>query len=98
MPFYDYCCEDCGYEMEAFHAMSAEPLKLCPRCNKSSLIRLIGPGRPPIIKGTQTPCVGGRELKQEKSKKNKEKPFWRDGEIDKSILKNPEKYIMTGEV
>lgn len=98
MPFYDYVCDHCGYEMEAFHSMSAAPLKICPECKNPSLIRLISSGVRPIIRGTQTPCSGGRELKTEKPKKSQEKPFWRDGPINKDVLKNPEKYIATGEL
>lgn len=102
MPTYDYECEKCGYEFEAFHSMSAEPLKDCPRCYKPKLIKLISPGAAVIIKGTKNPCHErrkpklGDKLGQGKNKSGK--PFWRDGKIDKTILKNPEKYIREGKV
>jgi len=30
MPTYEYVCEKCGHEFEAFHSISAAPLKVCP--------------------------------------------------------------------
>lgn len=30
MPTYEYVCEKCGHEFEAFQAISAAPLKNCP--------------------------------------------------------------------
>ncbi len=51
MPTYDYRCTGCGYQLELFQAMSAEPLKICPQC-KGGLKRLIGTGAGPIFKGT----------------------------------------------
>ncbi len=118
MPSYDYKCNICDYKFEAFHAMSAKPLSKCPKCNKLGLIKLISPGALAIVKGTQNPCRGGRNLaeikerkiakkqeleKQRKKAKEAEKrnpPWWRsrkDNKIDMNVLKNPEKYIKTGE-
>jgi len=31
MPTYEYRCEKCGNEFEAFQSISAEPLKNCPK-------------------------------------------------------------------
>ena len=52
MPTYDYECRACGYEMEAFHAMSADPLTDCPECGKPKLKRKIGLGAGLIFKGS----------------------------------------------
>ncbi|HVU26359.1 MAG TPA: zinc ribbon domain-containing protein [Verrucomicrobiae bacterium] len=30
MPTYEYVCEKCGHEFEAFQSISAAPLKICP--------------------------------------------------------------------
>lgn len=106
MPTYDYECENCGYKFEVFHTMSAKPLTDCPECHQSKLIKLIGMGSAAIVKGTTTPCKGGRSNRKPISKMDKlgeginksEKPFWRDGPVNKQILKNPEKYIKTGEI
>ncbi len=84
--------------------MSDEPLVNCPQCKLPVLIRLVGAGLTPIIKGTKTPCRGGRKKKTKKKDKLGEgknrgkKPFWRNEPINKKILKNPEKYIKKGEV
>ncbi len=51
MPTYEYKCTECGYFFEFFQTMSAEPIKICPKCN-GKVKRLIGPGAGPIFKGT----------------------------------------------
>lgn len=83
--------------------MSEESLVDCPECKKPKLIRLIGLGLPPIIKGTKTPCRGGRGITKCKDKLGEgkykgKKPFWRSGSVNKKILKNPERYIREGKV
>jgi len=102
MPHYDYICEACNHKFEAFHAMSAKPLVDCPECGLPELVKLIGMGSAAIIKGTQTPCRGGRTQKGKdrlgQGKNKCERPFWRDGPINKKILKNPERYIQEGKV
>lgn len=52
MPTYDYTCQSCEYQMEAFHSMSAEPLRDCPACGKPDLKRMIGTGAGIIFKGS----------------------------------------------
>ena len=52
MPTYDYQCQACDHQLEAFHSMSAEPLKDCPSCGKPELKRLIGPGAGLLFKGS----------------------------------------------
>jgi putative FmdB family regulatory protein len=51
MPTYQYKCKKCGHLFEVFHSMSAEPIKICPKC-KGPVKRLIGPGLGPIFKGS----------------------------------------------
>jgi hypothetical protein len=75
--------------------MSAEPLVDCPECLSPELIKLIGMGICPIVKGTENPCTGGSKL-GEGEFKQKEKPFWRDTKVNPKVLKNPEKYIKEG--
>ena len=41
MAFYDYECTDCKHQWEAEHSINAEPLKICPACNKETAKRLI---------------------------------------------------------
>jgi putative FmdB family regulatory protein len=50
MPTYEYKCKQCGNLFELFQPMSAEPVKVCPKCN-GEVVRLIGPGAGPIFKG-----------------------------------------------
>ena len=52
MPTYDYECPDCGHEFEAFQTMAAKPIKVCPKCGKRKVRRLIGSGMAPIFKGS----------------------------------------------
>ena len=44
MPTYEYRCNSCGHELEAFQKITEAALKLCPQCNKESLERLISGG------------------------------------------------------
>jgi putative FmdB family regulatory protein len=52
MPTYDYRCNGCGHEFEAFQSMSAEPLSKCPECGKPKLKRLMGGGAAIVFKGS----------------------------------------------
>ena len=52
MPTYDYVCQACHHEMEAFQSMTAKPLRKCPECGKLKLKRLIGTGAGVIFKGS----------------------------------------------
>lgn len=52
MPTYEYQCSACGHEMEEFQSFSEEPLKLCPKCKKKKLVRLIGTGTAILFKGS----------------------------------------------
>lgn len=51
MPTYEYVCEECGEELEAFQRMSEDPLKECPACGRSALKRKIGLGAGILFKG-----------------------------------------------
>ncbi len=52
MPTYEYRCQSCGHELEAFHSMTADPLRLCPNCGKEELKRIISSGAGMIFKGS----------------------------------------------
>ncbi|HQU09856.1 MAG TPA: zinc ribbon domain-containing protein, partial [Opitutales bacterium] len=52
MPTYDYQCKQCGHVFEAFHSMTAEPLKKCPQCGADALERKIGLGAGIVFKGS----------------------------------------------
>jgi putative FmdB family regulatory protein len=52
MPTYDYVCDKCGHEFEAFESIMADPQKHCPKCETESLRRKIGPGAAILFKGS----------------------------------------------
>lgn len=53
MPTYDYECEKCGHEFEAFQSMKEPAIEDCPECKaKKSVRRLIGCGAGIIFKGS----------------------------------------------
>ncbi len=52
MPFYEYKCSNCGFELEELQRMSDPPLVKCPNCNKDTLQKLIGTGGGLIFKGS----------------------------------------------
>jgi putative FmdB family regulatory protein len=41
MPFYEYECRACGHHHEAMQKISAAPLRRCPACGRSRLVRLL---------------------------------------------------------
>lgn len=52
MPTYDYRCQSCNHELEAFQSMSDPALTLCPECGEDKLKRSIGGGMGVIFKGS----------------------------------------------
>jgi len=41
MPFYEYQCGQCGFQVEVMQKISDSPLRKCPSCGKSALKKLI---------------------------------------------------------
>jgi putative FmdB family regulatory protein len=52
MPTYDYLCDSCGNEFEAFESIKADPQSVCPQCSEPKLRRKIGPGAAILFKGS----------------------------------------------
>ena len=52
MPTYDYICDACGHEFEAFESIKADPQTICPSCHEARLRRKIGPGAAILFKGS----------------------------------------------
>lgn len=50
MPTYEYECKSCGHRFEKSQSITAEPLKICPKCKKK-VKRLISSGAGFIFKG-----------------------------------------------
>ena len=41
MPFYEYECRACGEQTEVLQKISDKPLRKCPSCGKSALVKLV---------------------------------------------------------
>lgn len=41
MPFYEYECRNCGAQTEVLQKISDPPLRKCPECGKSRLVKLV---------------------------------------------------------
>ena len=41
MPFYEYQCKQCGFEIEVLQKISEKPLKKCDQCGKSTMKKLV---------------------------------------------------------
>jgi putative FmdB family regulatory protein len=52
MPTYDYVCDSCSHEFEAFESIKADPQKTCPECAQPKLRRKIGAGAAILFKGS----------------------------------------------
>jgi putative FmdB family regulatory protein len=52
MPTYEYVCEACGYEFDAFESIKAEPQTVCPACGAPKLRRKLGTGAAILFKGS----------------------------------------------
>jgi putative FmdB family regulatory protein len=52
MPTYDYICDACGHEFEAYEPITSEPRVDCPECKLPNLRRKIGPGAAILFKGS----------------------------------------------
>ena len=51
MPTYEYRCNECSHEFEEFHSITADPIKICPKC-EGEVERLISAGNGLIFKGS----------------------------------------------
>lgn len=81
MPTYEYECESCGHELEAFQSMTADHLTKCPECGKDTLKRKIGIGAGIIFKGSG---FYETDYKDKNGGKKNEVPKKGEGKGDKS--------------
>lgn len=98
---YEYQCsnEDCRHNFEIYESIHADALKNCPSCRLDSLKRVI---HAPIIRDKSTPktvgALGEKNFaklpKEQQEMLGRKKP---ELTHKQKIMKNPEKYIMTGE-
>src|SRR5271170_7014474 len=52
MPTYDYICDACQHEFEAFESIKADAQTICPTCHEPKLRRKIGAGAAILFKGS----------------------------------------------
>jgi putative FmdB family regulatory protein len=52
MPTYDYICDQCRHEFEAYESIKADPQTVCPECKETKLRRKIGAGAAILFKGS----------------------------------------------
>jgi len=52
MPTYEYGCNTCGYRFEEFQSITDDPIVKCPKCEKSTVKRLVSGGAGLIFKGS----------------------------------------------
>ncbi|MBO8130680.1 MAG: zinc ribbon domain-containing protein [Candidatus Marinimicrobia bacterium] len=78
MPTYEYICDNCKFEFEEFQSIGSEPLKICPKCGKDTIRRVISGGIGLIFKGSgfyitdyKQKGNGGDNPKKEKEKVEK---------------------------
>ncbi len=41
MPIYEYCCGNCGHELETLQKLSEAPLRLCHACGQETLSKKV---------------------------------------------------------
>jgi putative FmdB family regulatory protein len=52
MPTYDYICDACQHEFEAYESIKADSQTICPSCHEAKLRRKIGAGAAILFKGS----------------------------------------------
>ena len=93
MPTYEYRCDGCEHEMEAFQSITASPLKKCPECGKQKLKRLISGGGALLFKGSGFYETDYRsaDYKKAAEKESKSSETKSDKKSDKKAEAKPEK-------
>ena len=82
MPTYEYKCNECEHEFEAFQMITEEPVKICPTCG-GKVRRIISGGIGLIFKGSgfyitdyknagKRPPESGKSDKSESKKESKD--------------------------
>jgi len=52
MPTYDYICDACQHEFEAYESIKSDSQTVCPTCHEPRLRRKIGAGAAILFKGS----------------------------------------------
>jgi len=91
MPTYDYRCDNCGHEFDAFQSITEAALKKCPKCGKNKLRRLIGAGAGIIFKGSGFYETDYKRSRASSSESSEKKPDEAKPAESKSAEAAPEK-------
>ncbi|HUU46250.1 MAG TPA: zinc ribbon domain-containing protein [Acidobacteriota bacterium] len=70
MPTYEYKCRACDHRFEAFQSMTEDPVKVCPRCGKEDVERLISAGAGLLFKGSGFYITDHRSASYKKDARN----------------------------
>lgn len=93
MPTYEYICDGCGCEFERFQSITAKSVRVCPKCGKRKVKRLIGRGAGIIFKGSgfyetdyrsESYKKGAESEKKSREKKTEKKDANAEGKGSKS--------------
>ena len=90
MPTYDYLCESCKCRFERFQSITAKPLRMCPKCGKRKVKRLIGAGAGVIFKGSGFYQTDYRSEGYKKAKEGEKKTTDKDTGKKESETKTAE--------
>ena len=102
---YDCTNEECGCKVSFKEKVKNKWRKKCPFCNKKTLVLDKAVLSISTFVDTNTPRTMGMQSQVNTARREKENPlpkkelpFWRQKEkINFNILKNPQKYISTGQ-
>lgn len=84
MPTYEYECQKCKERFEVFQSITAQPIKVCPKC-KGRVKRLISAGGGFIFKGSGFYAT---DYRKGKKPENQPCPADKGNEICKSCPAN----------
>lgn len=95
MPIYEYECKKCGYKFEQLQKMTDQPVRICPKCKKVGLAKLVS-NTSFQLKGTGWYVTDFKDNSDKKapsnseqtSKKQDAKPLEKPGSTEKKIVKN----------
>jgi putative FmdB family regulatory protein len=89
MPTYEYLCQDCSHEFEAFQTITEPPVEICPACG-GHVQRKISGGAGFLFKGSGFYITDYRspEYKKAAEKEKSEKPSAKSETSSKSSDKS----------
>jgi putative FmdB family regulatory protein len=59
-PTYQYECSSCQHKFEEFKSIKTPPIKICPKCGKKKVQRIISGGTGIIFLGSVGPPKGNK--------------------------------------